>query len=147
MKVGGTQNSKDYNKIETAKLCIFEIKLYNFQTLKLKKMYIYNVTTNVDGSIHQEWLKWMKEKHIPTMLSLGKFTNAKMIQVMVEEEMGGKTYSIQYSANTRENLDDYYKEDADRLRSESLKKFGDKMLAFRTELKLIKEFYPTNKNS
>ena len=27
---------------------------------------------------------------------------------------------------------------------EALKKFGDKMLAFRTELKLIKEFYPIN---
>ena len=52
-------------------------------------MYIYNVTTNVDASIHQEWLKWMKEEHIPNMLSLGKFTNAKMSQVMVEEEMGG----------------------------------------------------------
>jgi hypothetical protein len=58
--------------------------------------------------------------------------------------MGGKTYSIQYSANTREDLDDYYKEDADRFRSDSVKKFGDKMFAFRTELKLIKEFYPKN---
>ena len=44
----------------------------------------------------------------------------------------------------REDLEDYYKNDAERLRAKGLKKFSDKMLSFRTELKLIKEFYPTN---
>ena len=57
--------------------------------------------------------------------------------------MGGKTYSVQYTANTREDLDDYYKYNADKLQSESLKRFGDKLLAFRTELKVINEFFPT----
>ena len=58
--------------------------------------------------------------------------------------MGGQTYSIQYRSYSREALDAYYREDAEKLRSEGLKKFADKMLAFRTELKLIKEFYPIN---
>ena len=106
-------------------------------------MYIYNVTINIDDSAHSEWLNWI-ESHITVVLNTGKFTSAKLTEVLVEEEMGGRTYSIQYSANTREDLDDYYKEDADRFRSESVKKFGTKMLAFRTELKLIKEFYPKN---
>ena len=104
-------------------------------------MYIYNVTINIDDSAHSEWLNWI-ESHITAVLNTGKFTSAKLTEVLVEEEMGGKTYSIQYSANTREDLDDYYKEDADRLRLETTKKFADKMLAFRTELKLINEFYP-----
>ena len=107
-------------------------------------MYIYNVTTNVDASIHQEWLKWMKEKHIPNMLSLGKFTNAKMIQVMVEEEMGGTTYAIQYTTDSKETLQRYYNEDAPRLREEGSRIFGDKMLAFRTELELVSEFFQSN---
>ena len=38
----------------------------------------------------------------------------------------------------------YNKEVAELLRHVGHKKFGDKMLAFRTELKLIKEYYPTN---
>ena len=84
------------------------------------------------------------ETHILDVLNTGKFISAKLTEVLVEEEMGGKTYSIQYTANTREELDAYYKEDADKLQLESLKKFGDKMLAFRTELKLVKEFYPIN---
>ncbi|PQJ76749.1 DUF4286 family protein [Polaribacter glomeratus] len=106
-------------------------------------MYIYNVTININEAVHEEWLTWM-ETHIMDVLNTGKFTSAKFTEVLVDEEMGGKTYSIQYTANTREDLDDYYKEDADRLRRESLKKFADKMLTFRTELRLIKEYYPTN---
>ena len=106
-------------------------------------MYIYNVTINIENSLHKEWLTWM-ETHILDVLNTGKFISAKLTEVLVEEEMGGKTYSIQYTANTREELDAYYKEDADKLQLESLKKFGDKMLAFRTELKLVKEFYPLN---
>jgi hypothetical protein len=103
-------------------------------------MFIYNVTINIDDSAHSEWLNWI-ESHITEVLNTGKFTSAKLTEVLVDEEMGGKTYSIQYSVNTREDLDDYYKEDADRFRSNSVKKFGNKMLVFRTELKLVKEFF------
>ena len=106
-------------------------------------MYIYNVTINIDETVHKEWLTFM-ETHILKVLNTGRFTAAKLTEVLVEEEMGGRTYSIQYTANTREDLDDYYKHEAETLQQESLRKFGDKMLAFRTELKLIKEFYPTN---
>lgn len=104
-------------------------------------MYIYNVTINIDDAAHNEWFSWI-ESHITEVLNTGKFTSAKLTEVLVEEEMGGKTYSIQYAANTREDLDNYYKFDAPNLRSEGLKRFADKMLTFRTELKIINEFYP-----
>ena len=106
-------------------------------------MYIYNVTINIDEIVHLEWLTWM-ETHIPEVLNTGKFTAAKLTEVLVNEDMGGRTYSVQYSANTKEDIENYYKNDAERLRAKGLKKFSDKMLSFRTELKLIKEFYPTN---
>jgi len=108
----------------------------------LYNMYIYNVTINIDNSIHDEWLTWV-ETHVVDVLNTGKFTSAKLTEVLVDSEEG-RTYSVQYAANSKEDLELYYKEDSDRLRLESLKKFGDKILAFRTELKLIKEFYPTN---
>ncbi|MHB0754860.1 DUF4286 family protein [Polaribacter sp. M15] len=106
-------------------------------------MYIYNVTINIDDTVHNEWLTWM-ETHILEVLNTGKFTSAKLTQVLVEEEMGGKTYSVQYTTNSRKDLDAYYLEDAENLQIKSLQKFGDKMLAFRTELRLVKEFFPTN---
>ncbi len=103
-------------------------------------MIIYNVTINIDDSVHNEWLEWMKSEHIPQVLATGKFKEARLTKVLVEEEQGGVTYSIQFRALSRQALDDYYNNDAEALRNESSKKFADKMLAFRTELEIIDEY-------
>jgi len=102
-------------------------------------MIIYNVTVNVDESVHDEWLHWIKI-HIPQVLATGKFTEAKLTKVLIEEELGGVTYSIQYRAKSRRDLNDYYQNHADRLRQDGLKRFADKTLAFRTELEVVDEF-------
>lgn len=101
-------------------------------------MYIYNVTINIDESIHRDWLNWMKTEHIPAMLKTGKFSNALMTRVEVDEEMGGITYSVQYRTDSKETLNRYYKEDADEMRAQS-KPFEGKFVAFRTELQVISE--------
>ncbi|MBE98854.1 DUF4286 family protein [Flavobacterium coralii] len=103
-------------------------------------MIIYNVTLNIDDSIHEQWLAWMMDTHIPDVMETGKFLKAKMVKVLVVEETGGTTYSVQYFAENKEKLEAYYNEDAPRLREEGHRLFGDKMLAFRTELELLKEF-------
>ena len=105
-------------------------------------MIIYNITANIDASIHDEWLVWIKE-HIPQILSTGKFTEAKLTKILVEEEMGATSYSIQLRAISREALDTYYNEDAERLRQEGETTFGDKMLTFTTELEIIDEYSVT----
>ena len=101
-------------------------------------MYIYNVTINIDASVHDSWLTWMQSEHIPEMLATQKFTKAKLTRVLVEEEMGGLTYSVQYTTKDRATLQKYYDEDAPRLRSRS-KAFEGKFVAFRTELEVISE--------
>jgi len=102
-------------------------------------MYIYNVTLNIEETIHDQWLQWMKNEHIPDVLATGKFSTAKMCKVLVEEEMGGITYSIQYTTDSRATLDAYYKEDAPRLREDIMKRFAGKFVAFRTELEVVSE--------
>lgn len=102
-------------------------------------MIIYNVTINIDDSVHDQWMDWIRNKHIADVLATGKFQSARMVKVCVEEEMGGKTYSIQYTATSRELLNRYYEEDAPSLREEGFRLFGDKMLAFRTELEHISD--------
>ncbi|HEU0136639.1 MAG TPA: DUF4286 family protein [Flavobacterium sp.] len=103
-------------------------------------MIIYNVTINIDESVHDQWLQWMQEKHIGDMLATGKFSTARMVRVLIDEPMGGTTYSIQYTTDSRETLQRYYDEDAPLLREEGLRLFADKMLAFRTELELISDY-------
>lgn len=102
-------------------------------------MLIYNVTINIDESVHDAWLQWMKERHIPDMLATGKFLQARICRVLVEEEGGGITYAAQYFTRGRELLQRYYKEDAERLRQDMLVRFRDKFVAFRTELEVIEE--------
>lgn len=102
-------------------------------------MFVYNVTVNVDDSIRLDWLQWIKP-HIKDVLATGRFVSAKLTQVLADEDMGA-TYSIQYTAESRANLNAYYELDAPKLREDGLKKFGDKMLAFRTELFVIEEFH------
>jgi len=102
-------------------------------------MYIYNVTINVEETIHDQWFTWMKDKHIPDMLGTGKFSKAKMCRVVVEEEMGGITYAVQYTTKDKATLEAYYKEDAEQMRADGMQRFAGNFVAFRTELEVICE--------
>lgn len=105
-------------------------------------MIIYNVTINIDDDVHDQWLSWMRDKHIPDMLATGKFSHAKMVKVLIDEEQGGTSYSIQYTCPDMATLQHYYKEDAPKLREEGLKLFTNKFVAFRTELEVISQQIP-----
>lgn len=102
-------------------------------------MIIYNITVNIDESVHEQWLQWMQTQHINKMLATGKFTSARIVKVLVDEEMGGITYSVQYFAPTREALEEYRRDHENELQLEGLKLFADKMLTFKTDLEIISE--------
>ncbi len=40
-------------------------------------MIIYNVTVKIDLDVHDLWLKWMKEEHIPRVMETACFTDCK----------------------------------------------------------------------
>lgn len=105
-------------------------------------MIIYNVTLNIDDSIHEAWRTWMQQ-HIPEVLRTGLFSKAVFTKVLIEEQMGGTTYSVQYYAHSKAALNTYHDQYAKTLQAEGLKRFGNKMLAYRTELELVDEFIVT----
>lgn len=102
-------------------------------------MIIYNVTIHVEDEACDAWLEWMQQTHIPDVLATGNFEEARLCRVLVDEQNGGVTYAVQYLATSREHLDRYYREDAARLRQLSIERFGDKFVAFRTELELVSQ--------
>tara|TARA_B100000497_G_C7479354_1_gene294492 strand:+ start:242 stop:571 length:330 start_codon:yes stop_codon:yes gene_type:complete len=106
-------------------------------------MIIYNETMNIDDSIHHEWREWMQES-IPKVLATGLFSKLVFSKVLITEEMGGTTYSLQYYAHSKAALEAYHQQHAQKLQSEGMKRFGDKMLAFRTELEFIDEYKVSN---
>lgn len=102
-------------------------------------MIIYNVTSNIHESVHDKWLHWMQHEHIPEMIATGKFTKARLVKVLVDEDMGGTTYSVQFYTDSKATLEKYYREDAPRLRQKTHTVFGDNVVSFRTELQFISD--------
>lgn len=100
-------------------------------------MIIYNVTVNIDTDVHDEWLKWMLEKHIPDVLATGLFIESRMSKMLIEEESGGVTYSIQYTLESMDKMQEYEEKHASRLRDEHTKKYEGKFGAFRTMMEVV----------
>lgn len=99
-------------------------------------MFIYNVTVNISDEVHSDWLKWMKEVHIPDVMRTGCFTENRIFRVLfVEDE--GHTYSIQYSFREMKDIERYNKEFAPALQKEHTERFRDKYAAFRTLLQAV----------
>ena len=99
-------------------------------------MIVYNVTVKIEKDVHDEWLKWMKEIHIPDVLNTNLFEDNKMMKVLVDEE-DGVTYSIQYRTTSWEKLDEYQKKHAPKLQQAHSKKYEGKFVAFRTLLEEV----------
>ena len=100
-------------------------------------MLIYNVTTHVEPSIEQEWLLWMKEEHLPKMVKTGCFLKAKLFKVITDQDQGGISYATQYHCCSRNEYEDYIALHAKALRQDAIERFGNTILAFRTQLEEI----------
>ena len=99
-------------------------------------MIIYNVTVNIDDDVHDEWLQWMKEKHIPDVMSTGLFIENKICRLLVKEE-SGISYSIQYTCQNINDYNTYQREHSERLQKEHAIRYADKFVAFRTLLEVV----------
>ncbi|HTF03168.1 MAG TPA: DUF4286 family protein [Bacteroidia bacterium] len=99
-------------------------------------MIIYNVTVNIDSSVHDEWLDWMKNTHIPEVVATGCFSAGHIFRIMVDEQ-SGVSYSIQYTAASIEEIQRYMKDFAPALQKEHTEKYADKFTAFRTLLEKV----------
>ena len=102
-------------------------------------MIIYNVTCSVDGSVVEDWLSWIREDHIPAVLETGLFIRATINRVLSEED-NQYTYAIKYYCVNLSLLQDYERIHANQLREDHLRRYGDKVLSFRTVLREIDSF-------
>ena len=102
-------------------------------------MIIYNITVSVDSQKADEWLNWMRTKHIPDVMATACFTEGKIsrIQGGVEGEM---TFSIMYLCASDELIKIYTEQHAPLLQKEHSEKFTGYFAAFRTLLNVIEEF-------
>ena len=102
-------------------------------------MIIYNVTCNVDQEISDEWLKWMKEIHIPEVMDTGIFISSQINKVLTGDD-GGETYAIAYTCESMKDLHKYQLNFAPMLQQKHTDRYGNKVVAFRTLLEVVSKF-------
>jgi hypothetical protein len=97
-------------------------------------MLLYNVTVGIDKEVEREWLHWMKTEHIPEVMRTKLFTDYKMYKVLHDEDDGTISYSIQYFAQTLDQVTLYFEKFAPSLLEKLRLRFKDKHVAFMTLL-------------
>ena len=100
-------------------------------------MVIYNVTIGIDREVEQEWLSWMKGKHIPDIMSCGIFSEYKIFKVLTHQEESTVSYSVQYQADSVDDVSNYLEKFAPPLVEEHRNRYKDKHVAFRSLLELV----------
>jgi len=101
-------------------------------------MILYNVTLHVEPVIHQDWLSWMKEVHLPEVMATGKFISFGMYKIQNHDiDDRGLNYSVQYHASTMDDYEDYVNNYAPALKQKTLEKYGDGLIAFRTLMEKV----------
>lgn len=99
-------------------------------------MIMYNVSVKIDHEIEEDWLDWMKEIHLPAVMSTGCFLDNKMYKLLVDET-DGLTYIIQYLCTDLDKLNYYQAEFGPELRNETERLFSGKYVSFRTVMELL----------
>jgi hypothetical protein len=100
-------------------------------------MYIYNVTTQLAWPIHNDWLQWMQEVHIPDVVATGCFTHHRMVRLLEVDETEGPTYAVQYFTDTIEIYRRYITQHAPKLRQDGLKRWGSACISFRSLMEVL----------
>ena len=100
-------------------------------------MFIYNVTVKIDPSIEADWIKWMKEEHIPEVLATGFFFESRFVRLLDVDESEGPTFAVQYTARTKADYENYIAHFSPELRKKGLDRWGNLFIAFRTVMQVV----------
>ena len=100
-------------------------------------MFIYNVTTKIDPSIHADWVIWMKNTHIPQIMESDCFTQFQFVRLLEMDDSDGPTYAVQFMAASKADYNRYIEIHAAELRKVALQLWGSKTIGFRSLMQVV----------
>ncbi len=102
-------------------------------------MIIYSVTVSIENSVEADWLQWMKDVHIPDVMSTGLFIDSHLHRLIdpPSQDPSATTYNIQYSVATMTDFVAYQERFAPALQKDHTERYKDKFVAFRTLLERL----------
>lgn len=100
-------------------------------------MLLYNVTVTIDLDIHKDWVKWMREVHIPEVMITGMFVSYRMSRLIGHDHSDSEIYTIQYLVKDMALLMRYQNEFSPELQRQHQERYAGKFAAFRTVMELV----------
>jgi hypothetical protein len=100
-------------------------------------MVLYNVTVTIDLDIHEDWVTWMREVHIPAVMITGMFVSFRMSRLIGHDHTDSEIFTVQYLVNDMAQLLRYQEEFAPALQRQHRERYDGKFAAFRTVMELI----------
>lgn len=100
-------------------------------------MLIFNFTFLVSDKVRDKWLHWVRETHIPEMISSGYFTEPRLAKILSTHEQDGSSYSIQYQIDDKYKLNTWNQRFAKEMEKNCAALFGEEVLLFTTVLEVI----------
>lgn len=100
-------------------------------------MLIFNTTFVVSDKMHDKWMKWVREQHLPFMLESGILSKPQIAKIMGVEEQDGTSYSVQFHVKDMNDLEKWHVLYAQKFELQFSQKFGSEVLFFATVLEII----------
>ena len=100
-------------------------------------MFIYNVTTKINRSIHKAWVEWMLEEHMPVLIATNCFTHFQLLKLHDPDDTEEPTYVAQYFTKSKTDYNRYLELYAQKVRKDTPATWGDNFVAFRTLLEVV----------
>jgi hypothetical protein len=100
-------------------------------------MIVYNITIKIIHDIEEAWIQWQKEEHIPAIMATGLFSEYRFFRLLEHDDDEGRSFVLQLFAADIEQYQLYAKQYAPALQQQSLEKWGDRYIAFRTIMEVV----------
>ena len=97
-------------------------------------MILYNITMSIDPAIEREFLRWMKDDHMPAIMATGLPVQNNVLKLLTEVDNGGITYTFQYWFQTMEDFVTYQSLHQPALQQDVADRYANKYVSFRTLL-------------
>ena len=100
-------------------------------------MVIFNTTFQISEGLQEPFIEWIKNEYIPLAIHSQMLFFFFLSRVLVQEDIEGDCYALQFHVNNLENLNKWYEDYGKGLNEKLIEKFASKVVGFSTVLERI----------
>ena len=100
-------------------------------------MLLHNITFNVENSVHDQWLNYMKTNFVPAVMKTNLPRKSLIMRLLTEIDNSGMTYSFQFFFDEMEDYMSYEMNFREGIYQEIARNFAGKYVMFSTLLEEI----------